>query len=337
MGWLHNKQLDRATTPPGASTQDVAVMLSQLCKAVNQREAAAINGATLTQWFYTGDGTSGASKTYPLASDWSGSIRGQLPKNALLAIKDGIENLFALLPTKSFGFLTALWDGDPSVTSDLWTFANVWSYATTGYTWQATTNPLHPHNFIILMRALDCLKYTYDANIFDWESGGLTGSQPTVLTDCSGSNAFDIRDNWLGKISFAGKYGTVNKGLIRISSPDANDGTGGVADFKRIKDWTASIDVGSYNTTATGVSGTFRAEYVTDYDATSLFSSALSSQGELASSLRTGLGSVEYYEGGVANTDYFFDGPANGDFTSGIVNVRAYVGRDLSGWLEDQT
>lgn len=335
MGWLHNKQLDRASTPPGASTQDVAVMFSQLCKAVNQREAAAIvDGVTLTQWFYTGDGTSGASKTYPLASDWSGSIRGQLPKNALLAIKDGIEGLLGL---GSYKFLTALWDGDPNVTLNTWTVSSVWTYATTGYTWQPTTNPLHPHNFIILMRALDCLKYTYDANIFDWESGGLPTSQPTVITSCSGSNAFDIRDNWLGKISFAGKYGTVNKGLIRISSPDANDGTGGIADFKRIKDWTASIEVGSYNTTATGVSGTFRAEYQTDYDATSLFSYALSSQAELASSLQTGLGSVEYYEGAVANTDYFFDGPANGDFTSGIVSVRAYVGRDLSGWLEDQT
>lgn len=335
MGWLHNKQLDRATTPPGASTQDVAVMLSQLCKAVNQREAAAIvDGVALTEWFYTGDGTSGTSKTYPLASDWIGSIRGQLPKNALLAIKEGIENLLGL---NSYKFLTALWDGDPSVALNSWTVSSVWTYATTGYIWQPTTNPLHPHNFIILMRALDCLKYTYDANIFDWESGGLTGSQPTVLTGCTGVNAFDIRDNWLGKISFAGKYGTVNKGLIRISSPDANDGTGGIADFKRIKDWTASVEVGSYNTTATGVNGTFRAEYVTDYDATSLFSSALSSQAELASSLQTGLGGVDYYTGPVADTDYFFDGPANGDFTSGIVSVRAYVGRDLSGWLEDQT
>ena len=69
-------QPDRAQGA-GLAFGQIPSALSELCLAVNQRESQIYKykssnnlQATETEFYYTGDGTSGAKKSRPLVSDW---------------------------------------------------------------------------------------------------------------------------------------------------------------------------------------------------------------------------------------------------------------------------
>ena len=71
MGWQpYLVQPDRAHGA-GLAFGQIPQALSDLCLAVNQRESQMYFGSIPeTQFYYTGDGTSGPKKSRPLASDW---------------------------------------------------------------------------------------------------------------------------------------------------------------------------------------------------------------------------------------------------------------------------
>lgn len=68
MGWPLGGNWDRATTPPGASKADLAMMLAAFCLAVNERQALCGKTERAFVYNYAGD-----SKTRPTAADFSGS------------------------------------------------------------------------------------------------------------------------------------------------------------------------------------------------------------------------------------------------------------------------
>ena len=161
MGWPLGGNWDRATTPPGASFADVAQIMAAICTGINQRESQYFtNGIidnTVTQWYNTGDGTSGATVAYPTAASFAGPVlRGYFLKNLLESAKDAIE--------ACFGAGAATWKEHAYVaspgTNPSITFASVWAIATTGYTWNPTVF-WDPDNYAILRRCLDQMIYLY--------------------------------------------------------------------------------------------------------------------------------------------------------------------------------
>jgi hypothetical protein len=162
MGWPLGGDWDRATTPPGASTADITVLLSALCRGVNERRqqvfkidqnlsppTPSVNcvSTALIPFYYTGDGTSGASSNYPTPANWDGNLYSPLVKNSLIAIRNSID--------------TVVDDGVSSGSRWMngatpWTFTNLWTAASAGLTWDP--DDLHsPDNYLILKNALDLL------------------------------------------------------------------------------------------------------------------------------------------------------------------------------------
>lgn len=170
MPWPLGGNWDRATTPPGASTADIAPILAALCLAVNQRESQMTIGyypdtaLSETQFFYTGNGTAGSKKARPLSSDFAGPIRGssgkQLIKNTLLAIKDAISGLVEN-PLYCWSRVALV---SPVGTFLHWRFGSVggdptlyvWAAANVGRTWNPD-DALWADNYLILRAALNLL------------------------------------------------------------------------------------------------------------------------------------------------------------------------------------
>jgi hypothetical protein len=77
MGWPLGGDWDRATTPPGASTADLSMIMEAIALAIGQRQSLVANGVATetsaeTSWYYT-DAISGAArKRRPVASDFNG-------------------------------------------------------------------------------------------------------------------------------------------------------------------------------------------------------------------------------------------------------------------------
>ena len=70
MGWPLNGDWDSATTPPGATTADLAHVMAAICNAINERRGIALDGRLdLVEWPIESIG--GPTSTSPAASDFN--------------------------------------------------------------------------------------------------------------------------------------------------------------------------------------------------------------------------------------------------------------------------
>ncbi len=74
MSWPLSGNWDRATTPPGASTEDRGAILEALCRAYNERRDYCHGGLIPHQSFvYT---SAGAFSDFPTAAQFAGALNG---------------------------------------------------------------------------------------------------------------------------------------------------------------------------------------------------------------------------------------------------------------------
>lgn len=101
MGWFKDGDWDRATTPPGASTGEIAVVMAQIARAINQRWAVIIRGANTAaddgneyRWYYTDALAAEERAVRPTAAQFAGAkIRGACVRRFVIDAQAQIDRL----------------------------------------------------------------------------------------------------------------------------------------------------------------------------------------------------------------------------------------------------
>ena len=153
MGWPLNGDWDRATTPPGASTADMAHVMAAICNAVNERRGIALDGRlALVDWPIESIG--GPTSTSPTASDFGEiAIFSPFVSEMLELMYDSIDDM---IPYTMRGTTP---EGDGSW--DAWVNLGkpaFWTEARGSLSAFSLSNPLlNSDNWLILKNALNML------------------------------------------------------------------------------------------------------------------------------------------------------------------------------------
>lgn len=153
MGWLHDGAWDRATARPGVSTGEIAVVMAQIARAINQRRSLGLSWMSQVAWPLDEGGE--LTSTEPEAADWGAGIylRSEFVRDFLVLARSSIN---AMIPETMRGAAPAE-DG----AWDVWGFGGVddfWDEAEDGLgDWSPELSPMWANNWLILKRALDMM------------------------------------------------------------------------------------------------------------------------------------------------------------------------------------
>lgn len=186
MAWHRNKQWDRFTTPPGASTADLSTIISQICIAINQRRAHistdGYGDSVLSAVNWPVNSDLSVSLPLPTASDFDCSIHGKCTKYFLEHAPSQIQSLLGI---SEDNFIRSFSGGTPA---RYWTYADLWAEAGTGLPAYDATKALFAPNYIRLANALDLLKNVTMSIAMHYDEYSAT----IVNVDCSTADAATV-------------------------------------------------------------------------------------------------------------------------------------------------
>jgi len=168
MGWPLNGDWDRATTPPGASTADLAAIMCAICIAVKERDDLLGLGSGFNPVFYTNTHPSGTS--FPTPLDLQGIEIRQLidiggHDAGGLKYKSVVNNGIRLIASSNPGDPTYFYK-EPTCTT-LYGYGEILSTAeaTVGASYSGTNEVMNATDWLIMKEMLNLMIYAKIAGV----------------------------------------------------------------------------------------------------------------------------------------------------------------------------